>query len=446
MIVINNEKSKNAVAVEMSVSSACNLNCRYCYIPKTKELAILNNIIREKLVNGEYLQSMIDSYGADNIENLTFWGAEPTLSLDVFTTKVLDDYITALPNLKNIGFSTNLIKEPDVIVNFLKNIPKTRALNIDIQYSIDGTPEITDRNRGEGSTDKILRHLYELISKVNDLDMSSHNLKFHNKVTWNADNFRYFCEDLSRLNEHIDFIEMIRTTINKTNTSKIPYDTQFWGNAECPGNYTSQDGKNYAQVFNRLKEICKNWPYNTPVAYFHTHGLERIFNFGSEFYNKHSMFTCSAGDSQFAINWDNHISPCHRSVFFTEEQVIKNERNYVQVLKDKHVIKAGDEYEGKRLKYLMGTYHHFTKLLLNNSISIIKELAEVGQILEIYKDYDKAYLLAVYVSIHHCHPEALIEHGTIYAPLISLIRLYGNGVFEIFMTVMGEMYGGTNKK
>jgi hypothetical protein len=68
-----------AVAVEMFSAGWCNLQCKYCYIPKTDFLRTVHKNIIEKIKNGSLLEEISKIFGED-LESLSHWGTEPTLT------------------------------------------------------------------------------------------------------------------------------------------------------------------------------------------------------------------------------------------------------------------------------------------------------------------------------------------------------------------------------
>lgn len=422
------------VAAQLMASAACNLNCSYCSIPKTKGLKKINEQIIQMIKDGSYIKSIANAFGEDQIETLSLWGGEPTLTFDLFTKEVWKNCLNILPNLKSIAFSTNLIIDPIVILNFFNNAPKSRPIDFNLQFSLDGVPEINDKNRGKGTTAIIVTNLEKLIKGLLELDLTPHKLSIHNKVTWNSNNLKYFSDDCSRIDEHISFIDKINDMgLILKNNKNVRWDITYWANCETPGNYTTQDGKNYAIVFRRLKELYDDSKKNLGKMNFNTHGLDRIFNYGFEYYSKHKMFPCSAGDSMFCINWDGIMTPCHRGAYLGNDEILEKDGDYAEMFKDRYMVSSTNTSEVDRIRYILSAYQNFSRLKLNNSIAIIKELVEVGQISEIYKDYNKAYLLAAYMGLYHCSQDAVINQASLFAPSISTIRLYGNGALEILI-------------
>ena len=86
-------------AINLFASAVCNLNCKYCYIPKNKTTT---SNIQEKIINniesGSYVNTIEEWFDIDRVIAISHWGAEPTLTL----LRFICFYETAFNKFKNL--------------------------------------------------------------------------------------------------------------------------------------------------------------------------------------------------------------------------------------------------------------------------------------------------------------------------------------------------------
>ena len=162
-----------------------------------------------------------------------------------------------------------------------------------------------------------------------------------------------------------------------------------------------------------------------------------------------AFFTCSAGDTQLALDpRDGSLHLCHRSFFFTDEryrkaiETMNEEQNYdiaglrigtLPVFIEKFVVR--DLSELSELLYKSAAYHDFFGLRLNTVKSLILALANAGQIRKAYLDPELAEILALFISsAFACPADNFVLHGSMFISPIQLIRLWGNGSFETLLS------------
>lgn len=134
------EKLKLGIIV-LELTNRCNLKCQYCSIEK-------DNIKDMSLDTINYLKKL-------NIETIILSGGEP------FLHPQFEEIIElCCQNFKQVGITTNgtLITE-----NFIEKILKFK--NLTIQISIDGTKDIHDFFRGNGSYEVVCNNIKKLLTK-----------------------------------------------------------------------------------------------------------------------------------------------------------------------------------------------------------------------------------------------------------------------------------------
>jgi hypothetical protein len=169
--------------------------------------------------------------------------------------------------------------------------------------------------------------------------------------------------------------------------------------------------------------------------------LKKSIVLSRDLYGKQRMFTCSAGDSQFAIAPDG-IHPCHRTFTFTVNEIRKYEKCDVEFVY-KHMV-ANEDLEISRLSYVMGAFHNNLRFRQNSAIVSIYEAARTGEILPKYKNYDDAYLLAIMcTNVVSCHMDNFILNSAVGVIPISMLRFFGNGAADIILeSVLEDIKNG----
>ena len=442
--------TERAVAAELLSSSVCNAACTYCFIPKVPSLKEFLPPIKNKL-GGGYIEDLKRSFG-ENLECLTLWGTEPLTTLSQWNDEI-PNILKAFPKLNKLGFSTNMFRDPQILMDFINYLPKNREnLNFDIQISIDGPPEITDNNRGIGATKRITEHFIKLLELLNNVDLGQLTISFCFKSTIDIKNIEWFNESPSRLWGYFFFFDMLIASAVKTNKNKnVHLNLNGIPSLAVPGFFTVENGISFSNFCKNLKEIeYANFHRN---IFLYIHGdfnhyeiqMKRILKYGNEFHEKQTMFTCSAGDSNFQLDCYDNVHMCHRTLFYESKEfvnaLIKNEygtnrpesasAGMIENVQKNWVVKNNDQKEINRFMYNLGNYHHFALPKLNLVLPVIFELAYSGQILDKYLDRTEASWLGLFImTVISCPAENILNNGTIHLPSLSLLRLFGNGAFE----------------
>lgn len=164
---------KTKMAAFISTTSACNLNCTYCYQDIRKELNCKKYMTESNWkVVIEYFKNEIKKYNT-KLFAVSLFGGEP-----MFNDSMCQQIITDLRRLEDIF--PELVIQCVLITNgtlFNESNIKFYLDNIDnIQITLDGIKEINDSFRiypnGEGSFDKIISSL-KLIKKHKTSDILS---------------------------------------------------------------------------------------------------------------------------------------------------------------------------------------------------------------------------------------------------------------------------------
>jgi MoaA/NifB/PqqE/SkfB family radical SAM enzyme len=171
------------LAVVLNVTFRCNLRCGYCYRQYFD--------LKDKDFSTEELCGLIDELGKMGVRSITLGGGEPLIREDI---GVIIDRVKK--NGIECGFNTNGTLIP-------KRIRELKNADM-ICVSLDGPKDMNDKNRGEGSFEKIIagidaaleagikvhtttvltRHNFDCIDWVVDLARTKHiqaefNFLFH---------------------------------------------------------------------------------------------------------------------------------------------------------------------------------------------------------------------------------------------------------------------------
>jgi hypothetical protein len=328
-----------------------------------------------------------------------------------------------------------------------------RKLRADIQISLDGPAFITDNNRQAGATEKIVANYDALLQWIKDKVFTHIQIRLRFKPTLTMEQFKLFNDDFSTFDKYFSFFDdVVELGVSKQIPEEIcSIAVPSSGTLMVPGKYTSEDGKEFATYMRNLNEfdfyIIQKQPYK------HYRGnvseyvgrLRRILQFSGEIFSKPEMFTCSGGDSNFAIDRTGNIHICHRSFYLNEDKyaeavaktdidnwdvsVFMKERN--KALQKTYIVDPKDNEAKARLHYSMRGFHDFTRFRVNNITAMLLELIDCNQASKVYKDPELARTLAMFVaSGFGCSIENIINTGNVHLTPLSILRLLANGAFE----------------
>jgi sulfatase maturation enzyme AslB (radical SAM superfamily) len=447
-------KQYRACACEMFSSAICNLDCAYCYIPKTTEMKNIHQNIIHSLKTGSFLENAKKLYD-NRLEHLSLWGAEPTMILKELS-KVLPQFFDAFPRLKSLSFSTNFVKNIDIMLDFIEKMPKDRSLEFKIQVSLDGPKEITDVNRGTGATEAIEKNINYFYKQLNEIDLGK--IKFYSnlKPTWDGDNISLFYNDLTVLHRTVKYLKNFYKFLPPISNKNISVHYVACGTLALPGIYTVDDGRKWARICRELNKLDKedgNKMCNSYLVY--KMRIDRMLVLSKEYFNKFSMFTCSGGDSNWMLDDDGNIHICHRTAFSAKDKYIEEalkvdkknrdidyfKNGTLNLIKKNYIVNIDDQYEIDRLSYTMGGYHNFFKLKDSFNTAILTEMVLAGQANKCYLNKEFAGLFTMFMNnSFSCPAEALLTNGSTHLIPVSIIRLFANGAFEeIFKACLEEL-------
>jgi sulfatase maturation enzyme AslB (radical SAM superfamily) len=436
-------KRPTIVAAELFSAGWCNLECKYCYIPKTNFLKKVHKNIIEKIEDGTYLTLVKEMIGPD-LDSISHWGTEPSL-----TTKHFKNFYknvkTDFPKFKIVKLSSNFMTPPNNLFEFVTDVlPNDYKLEVDIQVSCDGPPYITDKNRIGGSTSRILDNCLELTRKLNEANFI-HTVSMHLKPTFSAEDIS-LCSNFEKTEEYYTFFDNFFIEWFKANSNnRIIMQTGVDPTIVLPGSYSVQDGKNFSKLYeNQIKLKDKKFKYVMPDSNYY-YRFKNKMQFYKEYFTKQRMFVCSAGDSCIGIgDIPGTVHPCHATFYLDHEEYTKEATEYgldyeaqkaletgkTMQLRKGYVVENNDDLNLIKKLFSTRAYNDFTKLKISNGLSMVLECAKIGQVSSVYKDVELAKLLSFMIQTTECPIDSILITGSISVPNISLIRLFGNGFFE----------------
>lgn len=450
----NKEKIKdilNFKAVNLNVSGTCNLNCKYCYLPKNPEIMnALNNDVINWIKSGEMEDDIIYIAG-DNLENLGLWGGETTINFPEITARLPFLY-KKFPKLKEINFSTNLSTSiiVDNISDFIKEIDRLnkeldRKLEIRIQVSFDG-PGNLNQLRGI-SPDTIVKNVIDLNSKIRGCNCWYGAFK----GTHGSSNIEYL-SDYNNLRDFYKFFDNLYDELGERGR---------WYGGEYityifPGTYDHHDGKNLGNLLKILNsKDFKNENWNNRMCFLEQMSdrylsyLNIIKNYWKLNFNElHNNLTCSAGDSCISLGPDKKIYMCHDEFFYDDKisNFLKNEDNKEsginhfganRFLKDAYIINSDEILKLIRIVSNARTKRFSEGALHQYSTMVIDLLSSQNYISPLYKDspYKEIAIGYMMMSGRGCPIHNIIENGSIYVEDISQYLLFLNGALEVCLDV-----------
>ena len=457
--------NKRASVFELINAGKCNLNCAYCYIPKTGAMNAMHNDIVEYLSSGAFIEDMDLAIGAD-LEAITLWGTEPTLTLDTFTEKV-PELIERFPKLHHVGFSSNFISNTDSIVRLAEALPTGREFELKVQYSLDGPPYITDETRGmKGVTSLIIQNLLKFFEDVNALDLGDKEIHTNCKITWDSPIIHILGTDRSKVAELFDFFNSLHgdiLAILRDRADDNPFCPTYDKGMEnlsvnlgacmslgLPGHYTVEDGRKLAVIFNEIGRLYTTERDRFPYIYggFNRYVMDlcTLLDNREEIFERPETYTCAAGDSEYGVDHKGYLHGCHRTFYLNDERYVTsvkgdNERqnwdkeNFssgkIDAVNKNITAYVRDEYNKARLAYINSGFHYFVKHRHARIYSMVRLMAAAGQINKIYSNESMAKMFSFFITKAFCCPISdYVDHHNFRATSLGLLRAFGNGAFE----------------
>lgn len=442
-------------AVELFSAAWCNMDCKYCYIPKGSQIIKDKHqqIIDEAIQITPIINRIKKLFDPNQIKVFGHWGTEPSLTIHHFKD-FYKQAIQEFSNLDEINFSSNFMQQSKVdnVVDFIKTFPTDRKFTFDIQASLDGPKWITDENRRGGATESIIKNIVHFIKELNQ-DGLYHKVIVHFKPTVSKSQYPELLKNNELLNYYQFFDDVFRKMYDVNTNNNVIIITNADMTVVCPDDYTQQDGINFNRIYETIIDLHNNYQFDfiKPDLGSYYNALRKLILLSDKIYTNQHMFTCSAGDSQFGIS--ENFQPCHDTFYLPYDEIndaLLEDIDRTNSMHDIENVEAGridlakkqlcldietlDKFNAVKSIYNYRSYHDFFKFRLSYGVSIVKEMAYSGLISSCYKNNDMARLLSAFIQIRHSCPTGHQQYyGTIHLASIDYFKLFGNGLLENFI-------------
>ena len=102
-------------------------------------------------------------------------------------------------------------------------------------------------------------------------------------------------------------------------------------------------------------------------------------------------------------------------------------------ISDNYIFNFNDTLKTIKTLYKSRAYNDFASHKISSGIALALELANAGQISPIYKDIKMAEMLSYVAQTTECLFNCLGITGSIMSGTASILRLFGNGAFEVIL-------------
>ena len=449
-------------SVNLYFSAICNLRCKYCFQPKIENInKDTNKKIIDWISSGRLEDDILDVFGK-NITNISLWGGEPSINIPYLTERISNFY-EKFPKLKSISFSTNISRKNlcNNIITLInrvseENIKSNRCVSVDVQFSIDGPPEINDFNRVGSKADTIINNITYFCNKVKDINPRYYYLNI--KSTISKESLRWLMTD-NNLEYYYSFFISQYEKWESIIGNKAPRGGTFI----CfvyPGNFTKEDGILFYQLCKKQNSEEFKEKFKDSNVSFDNQVSSRIKNSMSViragYYRSYkgemlSSCSCCAGKSSLGLTESGNIHICHATYMF-DENIIKyiednniisdfeatqgfSFRNFKNVIQNNIVVSKDDKTRLYRLLNKMKVFNSDISTKIQYFEIMISQLAVSNQIDKKYLNSEYRDLAIAYLLFggHECPADNIWEFGSPYIRSLSQTKLVLNGAFDYYL-------------
>lgn len=447
------------VDLDIFFSGRCNMDCKYCYIPKSEYLARFNEQVIESLVSGKLIESLQKVSDPEVITSVGLWGAEPTINYK-YVKPFFEQFFKKFTSIKRVDFSTNFLMGATPVIEMIKQLDECTALlpsgkleTVEVQISIDGPEWVTDKNRKEGATKVIVRGYKDFVDILSFeyKPANINTIEFNFKPTLNADNFREMVQEPHKIIEWFKFGDELFDYYLKRKAPHLLCKSPAHITIENPGDYSTEDGKVFAEWLKLVYSIDPRKAgikhYRQPLFNQQIRSLEKVILHARVPYSMR-MYGCSAGNAGITADTLNRIYPCHRAYalahYTPPDKLSHRNRLFFQRLSGN----LEDEVDAVKVLYQTNGYHNFPHFRIRYCKNAILSLAAIGQVDRIFaEDPNLLEIFALFVAINMCYVGYAVDKTTsINVPNLSFIRLFGNGAFQLLLKKALDKYLGEGNK
>lgn len=291
-------------AIEIPSSLRCNLRCKYCYVedPRMKNKDVSVDVVFKIMenVSKRFPSLMPENVNEKNKAYLSAWGAEPFMNVSTLEAIQSFGHEVYGKNKYVLGTSTNGTIWSDRIANLFIELFKDDALK-DIQISLDGPPEVQNRNRphtdGRPSFDDVKNFTFNFRGLCRENGIKS--IKDH------------FCSTIHLADDDFDDIWISAARFfsepNQWHTSAPSLPMRMSGEDMFGEVEVEKFIRAQKKMLDLVKERAKQ---GIKVIDFYTSKL-----FGNiSCKSKNSNPFCSAINTQIGVDLDGSMYPCHGAI------------------------------------------------------------------------------------------------------------------------------------
>lgn len=460
------------IAANIYFSGACNLKCKYCFQPKIKDtMSDVNKKIEEWIKSGKMEDDILKYIGKDTT-CFSLWGGEPSINLPLLQERLPFIY-SKFPNLDEIFYSTNIStkKLAQNTVNFIYTIlhlnkKSKRKVKVSIQFSIDGPPEINDKDRIGSSAVSIMNNITYVLKALKNIPADSRCFNLFGKSTTSADTLKWYLLPNEKYeNNLIYYYSFFEDYMVQWKEFCDYYPILGDITLVYPGNYTKEDGKILAKIQEFLyseKFKKRKWRISRNFDTQYGSRIQEAFSVLKK--NEHSPdnmemlcnCSCSAGRSCAGISYDGQFHWCHSTYFFDKE--------VNEIIVKKNLTTDFEKNQGFSFRnfksYIEGvcTVPYENNLLLLRTLNLtdkfwknlstrtqyltlqIKELASSGLIDKCFLEDRWQRLAVTYLLFggNECPADNVWEFGSPYIRSTSQMKLLFNGAFQLILVELNK--------
>lgn len=464
--------------ISIITSCGCNLNCAYCNIDQSKneDSHRIQQETIKALSSGEFLNNIQQglnnlNQSSSTIEQIAFWGQEPTLTLN-YVTKDLDHWFEVFPNWRGLMFSTNGVANSDCIIDLVKKIDllTKHEFEFEVQLSYDGD-ESTSEMR-EVNVNNLYNNLIHLVTETNKLILKNLKLKFHFHGVLSLEMLRRLNTEEKIINYFENLTNWSKNFTNICTNKNIIFSPGVGLALENPVKATVEDGRNLYNFVNIASRIDKNLfkdginefltsmdalcgsyldhsrnVRHAALSSVQANNYEEFFNkinanrkdFNHANYALSRMLYCGNGYSELKFMYDGTLINCQNHIFDRDVNFIKDDLNLkTQVRKSlathnyfiNPLFADKKEIDNYSALFQNGRENSFF-FMCQSVISLMYWLAKAGQIDSSYLNLNKIARHALYVTFFNCCSyNNQTETASIYLRHCGFIKLLCNGFLD----------------
>lgn len=378
-------------------TALCNLQCTYCYICKDNNHALKkidNDLARDWQAHAYPFRARTELRYEDiqNIRTLSLWGGEPLIGMRRFLPQ-FQEFYELFPSLNTVDFSTNLtlpnaVEILDELFRTIGGTAKRGDFTVTLQISIDGPACINNKNRGAGTTEKILENFRKLLA----LDIPDNvQVQVSTKPTLSNETFEWFLEE-ENVRKYYGFFEQAFWQPYRAAQTKLS--SLFLGipNYAEPFGYTKEDGETFAQVCRVFQQVSRahcmeGFRGRSLVPY-----VDR-YSMGGSRGTQYDSYLCggACGKLVYGATMTPHgrYSVCHRTLFDSYVEYHNTAHDAALTAEAPYIddgCNFGPEQFRKQRQAVNYLYHDPHKLLCADTKTMLKLLAAANMIDPKYRE------------------------------------------------------------